>query len=139
MKYKLIIILIILCIIVFLVHSLLTINQFAFCNIMSKINPELAERIFPDSLSSTYSIYVDKIEIKEDCVFLKVGTYDSGLIIKKVNFDVQDDLLKVYVYKGLVTKKDSEFSEFRYETDMTKINRIIIVGTDETEKEIWSR
>lgn len=105
---------------------------------ISKVQPQLIEKLYPDCLSNVDSISINDLKVFDDAIALKIENYDGGLIVKSVHFQEIDDVLYIYVYKGLFVEKEYN-SLFEYKTDMTKISKIVLVGTKEETKELWHR
>ena len=99
----------------------------------------LRSHLYTNTLSSVDSVYFDKIEVSDNEVRLEGGTFDSGLMVQKVQFEVVDDVLQVYVYKGLITDKNYNGFDVKYESDTAEINKIVLMGANENIKEIWER
>jgi len=91
------------------------------------------------NLSSCDSVQINNLEVATNSMTIKGSTYDSGLVVKRVDFKTVGDTVYVYVYKGLMTKKKEMGLNAKYEADMTKISKVILVGANNQTKEIWAR
>lgn len=85
------------------------------------------------------SVYFDNITVTDEYIKLEGGTYDSGLIVKKVIFEVESNRLLVFVYKGVMTEKVSQGLNAEYRTNMKQIDEVVLIGPKDTSKIIWTR
>ena len=106
---------------------------------LTKVNPQIITKMYPDYLASINSIYFEDIVVTDIGISVIVRNYDSNLVVKKVEFKVEKEILYVYVYKGHITGIVELSEKIEYETDMTQIDKVILVGAKNIEKEIWTR
>lgn len=107
--------------------------------LLSKINPKIVEELYPDFLSSVDSVFIEAINVSDDNVDILIDNCDSGMAIKKAKFDVKENILYFYLYKGIATDNLEYKEKFNYSCDMTKINEIILVGANGECKAIWKK
>ena len=130
---------IVLCILILLFVILIKFYSPVVIDFLSKVNPQLMIKMFPDYLAPIDTIYFNDIVVTDNEVSMTISNYDSSLVVKKVEFKEIKEVLYVYVYKGQIIENIELPEKVDYKINLTPINKIIHVGANEESKEIWTK